>query len=48
MLFLEKILTLKVPKTKIQVIEFANSIDPDEITLHEPPLLDLHCLLYRL
>ena len=27
------------------VIEFENSIDPDEVDHHEPPHLDLHCLL---
>ena len=25
-------------------VEFANSVDPDEVAHHEPPHLDLHCL----
>ena len=33
---------LKVPKTRI--VEFANSVDPDEVAHDEPPHLDLHCL----
>ena len=35
-------LTLKVPKTKL--VEFANSVEPDEVAHNEPPHLDLHCL----
>ena len=36
-------LTLKVPKIKI--VDFANSVDPDEVAReNEPPHLDLHCL----
>ena len=35
-------LTLKVPKVKI--VEFANSVDPDEVAHNEPPHLDLHYL----
>ena len=26
------------------VVEFANSIDPDEVAHDEPPHLNLHCL----
>ena len=39
---LSKDLTLQLPVTKIA--EFANSVDLDEVALHEPPHLDLHCL----
>ena len=38
----EKLLTFSVPETKR--VEFANSIDPDEVTHNEPPHLDLNCL----
>ena len=34
--------TFKVPVTKL--IEFANSVDLDELAHHEPSHLDLHCL----
>ena len=27
-----------------KVVDFANSIDPDEVAHDEPPHLDLHCL----
>ena len=37
-----KELTIKAPKIKI--VEFANSIDPDEVAHHEPSHLDLPCL----
>ena len=40
------VLTLEAPDMK--VIEFANSIDPDEVAHHEPPHLDLLCLPSRL
>ena len=39
----KEILTPKVLKMK--VVEFGNSVDPDEVALNEPPHLDLHCLL---
>ena len=29
---------------KMKIIEFASSIDPDEVAHHEPPHLELHCL----
>ena len=32
----------RAPKTKI--FEFANSVDPDEAALKEPPHQGLHCL----
>ena len=35
-------LTLQVPETKI--VEFANSVDLDEVAQNEPPHLDLQCL----
>ena len=38
----ENVLILTVPEWKI--VEFANSIDPDEATHNELPDLDLHCL----
>ena len=28
----------------LKIIEFANSIDPDEVAHYEPPHLYLHCL----
>ena len=39
-------LTLKVPDTKLA--EFADSVDLDEVAHHEPPHIDLHCLLSSL
>ena len=36
-------LVLKTPKIKIQIVEFANNVDPDEVAHYEPPHLDLHC-----
>ena len=42
------ILTLKVPKIKLHVVEFANNVDPDEIAYNELPHLELHCLPSRL
>ena len=39
-------LIVKVPKMKI--VEFVNSVDSDEVAHNEPPLLDLHCLVYSL
>ena len=30
--------------SKTKIIEFENSVDPDEVAHHEPPHLDLHCL----
>ena len=33
-------LALQAPKTKI--LDFAHSIDPDEVAHHEPPHLDVH------
>ena len=41
-LLIKNILTYNSPKMKI--LEFANSIDPDEVAHDEPPHLDLHCL----
>ena len=35
-------ITVNAPEMKI--VEFANSIDPDEVAHYEPPHLDLHCL----
>ena len=35
-------LILSAPKMKI--VEFANSVDPDEVAHNEPPDLGLHCL----
>ena len=35
-------LTNKAPKMKI--VEFANSVEPDEADHHEPPHVDLHFL----
>ena len=29
----------------MKIAEFANSVDLDEVAQHEPPHLDLHCLL---
>ena len=28
----------------MKIVEFANSVDPDEVAHNEPPHLDLHCL----
>ena len=28
----------------MKIVEFANSVDPDEVAHHEPPHLDLCCL----
>ena len=36
------ILHQNVPETKI--VEFGNSVDPDEVAHNEPSHLDLHCL----
>ena len=41
----EGVLTLDAPKMKI--VEFINSVDPDEVA-HEPPHHNLHCLLTNL
>ena len=30
--------------TIIKIVEFANSVDSDEVAHNEPPHLDLHCL----
>ena len=30
--------------TKMKIINFANSVDPDEVAHDEPPHLDLLCL----
>ena len=38
----ESHLTLQVPETKIA--EFANSTDLDQVSLNEPPHLDVYCL----
>ena len=35
-------ITLK--PTKMKIVEFAYSVDPDEVAHNEPPRLDLHCL----
>ena len=29
---------------KMKIVEFANSVDPDEVAQNEPPYLVLHCL----
>ena len=34
----------KAPKMKIHVVDFANSVDSDEVAHNEPPHLDLHYL----
>ena len=31
-----------------QKLDFANSVDPDEVAHNEPPHPDLHCLLFCL
>ena len=31
----------------MQIVVFANSVDPDEADHHEPAHLDLHCLSSR-
>ena len=28
----------------MKIVEFANSIDPDEVAQNEPPHLEFHCL----
>ena len=28
----------------MQLVEFTNSLDPDEVAHNEPPHLDLHCV----
>ena len=28
----------------MKIVDFANSVDPDEVAHYEPPHLDLHCL----
>ena len=30
--------------SETKIIQFANSVDPDEVAHHEPPHLDLYCL----
>ena len=40
----DQVLTLKMPKMKIPVAEFANSIDPDGVAHNEPSHMDLYCL----
>ena len=37
----------KAPK-KMQLIEFANSLDPDEVAPNEPPHKNLHCLPFSI
>ena len=37
-------LRLYMPKMNILVVEFANSLDPNELAHNEPPHLDLYCL----
>ena len=32
----------------MEIVEFANSIDPFEVAHNEPPHLDLHCLYFTL
>ena len=44
----ENILTVILIALKMKVVEFANSVDPDEMAHYEPPHLDLHCLLSSL
>ena len=34
--------------SKMKILEFANSVDPDEVAHSEPPHMDLHCLPYSL
>ena len=41
-LVLYKNLTMIAPK--MNIVEFANDVDPDEATHHEPPHLVLRCL----
>ena len=38
-----QVLTVEV--LKVILIEFENSVDPDEVDHYEPPHLGLHCLL---
>ena len=40
-------LSLKEPKTK-KIIQFSNSVDPDEVAHNEPPHLTLHCFFSSL
>ena len=35
---------LRVKESETMIIEFTNSVDPDEVVHVEPPHLDLHCL----
>ena len=32
----------------MKIVEFANSVDSDEVAHYEPPHLDLHCLQIQL
>ena len=32
----------------MKIVEFANSVDPDEVAHNEPPHLDLHSLPFSL
>ena len=40
------VLSFKAPC--VNTVEFANSVDSDEVAHNEPPHLDLHCLPYNL
>ena len=42
-MYVKFILALKMAKMK--KVQFANSVDPDEVAHNEPPHLDLYCLL---
>ena len=33
---------------ELKKVEFANSVDPDEVAHNEPPHQDVHCLLLSL
>ena len=39
---MNKLLLLK--SAELKIVEFANSVDPDEVAHDEPPHLYLHCL----
>ena len=39
---MNKLLLLK--SAELKIVEFANSVDPDEVAHYEPPHLDLHYL----
>ena len=33
----------RVSNPEMKIVEFANSVDPDEVAHNEPPHLDLYC-----